>query len=226
MSQNKKLKYICIETSMRHGFVSICENDSVKDYSSWVEDKHSNKITDSLSMISDFVKKDECQFIALDLGPGRFTGVRIGVSFAKVLAYHIKKPIFPCSSLRLLVEPYLNQKEAVLSIIQAYGNQFYVGGYKKQNDNVQCIIPPQSIFLDELEKKIQQPFICIGDVYQKNEDISSSHLKQFLNVVPFQPINKDGFCSTVLSEWDSSQCQNWEEVEPTYLRTPGVVQNK
>lgn len=95
--------------------------------------------------------------IAFGAGPGSFTGVRIASSVAQGLAKGLNKPVVPVSSLQALAQGILRKqnKEGVLSVIDARMNEVYWGFYKKdetglmQLQNEECLSPYKEIFDDK-----------------------------------------------------------------------------
>ena len=67
-------------------------------------------------------------------GPGSFTGVRIGVTIAKVFAYILKKDIICLSSLK--IRALSSNHNNCLSIINANRNNYYIGLYDQENNEI------------------------------------------------------------------------------------------
>ncbi|MGC4046488.1 MAG: tRNA (adenosine(37)-N6)-threonylcarbamoyltransferase complex dimerization subunit type 1 TsaB [Armatimonas sp.] len=73
---------------------------------------HQRKLTERIPGIVDFVVKDagtslsEIEGFAVGMGPGSFTGVRVGVTMAKTWAEVLQKPFSGVSSLEVLAESY------------------------------------------------------------------------------------------------------------------------
>ena len=57
--------------------------------------------------------------VAVDIGPGLFTGLRVGVATAKALAAALDIPIVGCSSLELLAYPHRRQDRLVAAVVDA-----------------------------------------------------------------------------------------------------------
>ena len=64
---------------------------------------------------------DELGCIAVDIGPGMFTGMRVGISAAKAMAQALRIPMIGISSLDLLAFPCRHTDRVVVPVIDARG---------------------------------------------------------------------------------------------------------
>lgn len=99
--------------------------------------------------------------ICVDIGPGSFTGVRIGVSAANAMAEALKKPVYPVSALAALRHRAKNEKGRVLCMIDAKNGNGYAASY----ENGECILPPCACVQNEIIEKWKDKgdFILVGD---------------------------------------------------------------
>lgn len=108
-----------------------------------------------LPMIERIIAKNQLQIDNIDAiyvinGPGSFTGVRVGVTTAKVMAWGLKKRIIPISELALLATTMTNKKY-IVPYIDARRNAVYAGIYDK---NLNSVMADAYISIDDLMKKI------------------------------------------------------------------------
>lgn len=102
-------------------------------------------------------------------GPGSFTGIRVGVTIAKTLAWSLKKKIYPISELQLLASG--SNKRYTVSMIDARRGYVYAGMYNK---NLKCIIKDQYIKLEDLKEILKKEY-DLKDIefvsYNKLDDV-------------------------------------------------------
>ena len=162
-------------------------------------------------------------FLALGVGPGRFTGVRVGVSFAKTLSYILHTPIYPVSSLKILAESQVEQEKPILVLVNAFKNSLYMALYQKKESKLAELIPPSVVLPQDLSKKVQPECVCVGDGYAAYEAAWPLDFKKKIQVKENIFPEVKYFPSLLQREFDSSQLIQWEELKPVYLRSPVQV---
>lgn len=75
---------------------------------------------------------------AVDIGPGSFTGIRIGVCVVNALAFAGQKRVIAVDSLRVLAEPHWEKSAKVCALIDAGHEASYAALY----ENGVCVMPP------------------------------------------------------------------------------------
>ena len=104
--------------------------------------------------------------IAVAAGPGSFTGLRIGVSTAKGLAWTGDKPCAPCSTLESMAWQLAHMDGIIIAAMDARRNQVYNAVFRARNGRLERLSPDRAISLAELEeeiKKLEEVKILVGD---------------------------------------------------------------
>lgn len=172
------------------------------------------EIIDYLLKISKLTR-DNIDKIAVSIGPGSFTGIRIGVALAKGLALALRKPIVGINELDILANSYSGDKK-VVSIIDARKERVFCGIYEKKQDN---FIISGSYKAEELIKILQEldkeeSFIFLGDGAFIYKELIKQELKEralFLN----NSLNIQR--ASILAELSIGREDNIYTLEPYYI---------
>ncbi|MCM8762817.1 MAG: tRNA (adenosine(37)-N6)-threonylcarbamoyltransferase complex dimerization subunit type 1 TsaB [Candidatus Omnitrophica bacterium] len=112
------------------------------------------------------VSLDDIDYFACDIGPGSFTGIRIGLSAVKGLAYSFKKPVVGISSLDILAHNVDGYSEGlVIPLIDAKRGLVYSAIYKIKKDKIIKTSPYMLVSPLTLFKKVKtkQRVYFLGD---------------------------------------------------------------
>jgi len=104
-------RILCVDTSSFICSVSVFENLSlISSNSSELEKSHSKLIIQLIdqSLKDAKIKINEVDAFAVSMGPGSYTGLRIGVSTIKGLCYSLEKPLISINTLEILSKSALN----------------------------------------------------------------------------------------------------------------------
>ena len=109
---------------------------------------------------------DEIGLIAVDVGPGLFTGMRVGLAAAKALAQALRVPMIGISSLDLLAFPHRRSDRVVVPVIDARKGEVFYAMYRQVPGGLQQVVAPQVGPIDDLVADLlarSQEALCVGD---------------------------------------------------------------
>ena len=124
------------------------------------------------------LSRDDINKIVASIGPGSYTGVRIALTIAKVVALACKVPIYPVSSLRVLKD---NDKPSIC-LINARSNRSYFGVYQGNEIIINDTIKTN----DEVKEYISQhpDYSICGDArYLGYENNDTNICKQMVSLL-------------------------------------------
>lgn len=217
------MRILGIDTSTMTAGVGIIEDDRAL-----IDLKYDVKITYSevlLSTIALALKAVELEVEKLDgfaisIGPGSFTGLRIGLSTVKGLCFASGKPLAAVPSLDALAALSLFCRYPVVPLLDAKKNQVYAAIYDTSGGELKRKSEYLVVDIEELIKNISSETLFVGPgvkVYQKD-------LIRFLGErAHFAPNEQSlpsgaGVARLGLGKIISGQVEDITDVEPMYLR--------
>ena len=102
----------------------------------------------------------ELDAMAVDVGPGSFTGVRIGVTAVNAMAFACRIPVIPVDSLAILHEAS-NPGHPCCAIVNAQNGNAYATVYDAEGTE---LMPASAVTLEELKARLPDGCMFTGDV--------------------------------------------------------------
>lgn len=141
--------------------------------------------------------------ISTNIGPGSFTGIRVGLSLARTLAYALPRPIVTLDRLSLLAVRRAKMNETVFVALKAVQNFYYCAGFERDTHGLKIILPHQSLREDELKEQSRKFHLTLVEGQESNftfEVEAQEHLR-WLAEGP-----------------DARSFSSWRQVKPLYIR--------
>jgi tRNA threonylcarbamoyladenosine biosynthesis protein TsaB len=161
---NLPSKVLAIDTATKYIYLSLILDGKVID--SVYQEGSSNHSVTIMPLIEEILIKNELvlkdiQGIMVGIGPGSYTGVRIGVAIAKMIGYLNEILIYSFSSLALLATA--SDAENIVAIIDARRGNAFLAQYE-QNSGVLKIKKNDILMnLDQFRIETKQPCIEISE---------------------------------------------------------------
>ena len=125
------------------------------------------------------VEKSELEGIAVSIGPGSFTGLRIGLASAKMMAYALHIPLIAVPTLEALAHHYICEGVRLVPMMDAQKGNVYAQEFVWRMDGdalkLQEIRPLAILPLMEVIaglENAEQPVILLGDAMQKKTTLA------------------------------------------------------
>lgn len=174
------------------------------------------------------VDLDEISVVAVDIGPGLFTGLRVGIATAKAMAQALRVPMIGISSLDLLAWPVRYTDREIVAVIDARRSEVFHARYRSTPGGVQRIAGPVVSKPDELRADLQasdHDFLLVGDGALRYADrwddmVRVEVAEQFLAHPNASSLVQLAHARAIREEF----VQPWE-LEPLYMRAPDAEIN-
>lgn len=163
------MKILAFESSAKAAGVALCEDDFLI-----AQSYQNNGLTHSttlLPMAEDLLRNcgmtlGEVDCLAVSAGPGSFTGLRIGISTVKGLAWGADKPCAGVSTLEAMAWNLAHLDGVICCAMDARRHQVYNALFRAREGTLERLTPDRAISLEELaeeRKSFDEPQIVVGD---------------------------------------------------------------
>ncbi len=221
------MKILAFDTSAKTASVAVCDGGNILGVSNI-----DNGLTQSelvLPMAEALLSQLKMSFTDVELyavtvGPGSFTGVRIGVSTVKGLAFGRDIPCAPVSTLEALAENAAGLAGLIVPCMDARRGQFYTATFAATAEGISRMTPDRAISAEELAEELRS---YEGDIYITGDGYDVAHklltsLGVKLAVTPYLLRSQNAVSIARVAERMHAQGLSVSERElaPTYLRLP------
>lgn len=159
--------------------IGLLSNDKLVDY---IEFTNDNKLSEKLlPAIKEMLDKNKYRVndlnrIYISVGPGSFTGIRIGVTVAKVIAWSLNIDIIPISSLEVMAS-YDTDRKYICSFMDARRGFVFAGIY---DNELNTYIEDKYVLFDNLLEEMKD--IKDDTLFVSNDDNYISCVEPKINV--------------------------------------------
>lgn len=197
-----------VDTALSYIRIALFKDDILLDFINEKCDKNMSSLFDV--KVRDLFSRNNLSLNSVDkiytvIGPGSFTGIRVGMTFSKVLAFSLNKKVTPISELQVLASSK-GFSGTLASLIDARRGYVYAGCY---DSNLNNVIPDKYILLDE--------FLC-----NINNNVS------YISYDSFEHISTDvpdiDFEKIILKNKDKEQVDH-HVLTPNYLKLTEAEEN-
>ena len=222
------MKILHIETSSKNCSVAISDGEELLCVCEEVSENY--KQSESLHTFVEWalegaeITLQDLDAVSLGMGPGSYTGLRIGASSAKGFCYGLKIPLIAVNSMETMVEPFLDQNfDYIIPLLDARRMEVYTavfdGSSGKMLTETEAKILDETSFQEFKDKKV----IFVGDGASKAKEIFQ---------LPEAEFNADVYPSAkylirkAVGKFNNKEFENVAYFEPFYLKEFQGVKKK
>lgn len=219
------MKILALETSGNNCSVAILDEEKViTDFNLNTGTTHSQNLVPMLEQIQKFsnIGLNEIDAIACSIGPGSFTGLRIGIATVKGIALSLNKPVIAVPTLTGLAYNVPTFDGLICSILDAKNDNVYAAVFenKEETKMISPYITETIHDLIEYLNKQNQKIIFVGDGAVAYKDIILENLKEQATFMPYH-LNMQlasSIAKAAIDKAKNNEYETFDTLTPLYLK--------
>ncbi|MGJ5713367.1 tRNA (adenosine(37)-N6)-threonylcarbamoyltransferase complex dimerization subunit type 1 TsaB [Staphylococcus auricularis] len=188
------MNYLLIDTSNQPLSVAVMTDNTVlAEHHTNIKKNHSVQLMPAIAQVieTSTIEKADIDDIVVAKGPGSYTGLRIGVTVAKTLAYALNTKLYGVSSLKALAATVENENRLLVPVFDARREAVYTGVYQYQDGKLVTVMPDQYMPIEALLNALhdmQQPYVFVGyEVEKLSAQLDAEMIEQLPHASAMQP---------------------------------------
>lgn len=225
---------LSLDTTSRFTSVAIAKGEEILfEYNFTSHNRLSVSLIPSIEFLlkeADLVLKDIDVF-GIAIGPGLFTGIRVGLSALKGLLFLCDKPVVPVDVLQALAYKYINMSEdtLIIPLIDAKRDEVYLAGYEISRDTLKEVISPCLVHISELGGKLsgfyRDGLYFTGTGAEAHKNLIAANFNRG-SILARSSFLAPEICKMAYHEYLSGNViTDLQRLIPFYIRKPDAEQN-
>jgi len=215
---------LAIDTSTKFASIALFDGEKILAEESWLSrESHTLQLMPKFvsMMETQGLKPSDLKVVSVALGPGSFTGLRIGMAVAKGLAFSLKIDLVGVPTLDFLAYPFFYQPLPVWSVLEAGRGRIYTAGYKKVGKKWKRLTEYMALAWEDLPSKVVDgKAIFCGEIDQYGREfIKKAFGGKAIVADPAFSLRRAGFLAQMAYKlWLSSHRDDPATLSPIYLK--------
>ena len=215
------MKVLGIDTSTKNLSVAIVEDSkTLAEFKGRERLRHSQDLIPTIEALlkSEKLKLNELDGFAISIGPGSFTGLRIGVATLKGLNLVTGKPITAVPTLDTIANNISESSQDICVIVDAKKNNVYSCVYYRKNGKIERKSGYLLVTVQELLEKLKAAVIFVGDgiALYKDAILEKINSAQFAKEETWFP--KAGIVAALgMEKLEKNEIEDADSLVPMYL---------
>jgi len=219
------MKILALDTATQSCSVAIVDDRSLlaelTRANSKTHSRHLLNLINTICRIAN-LKAEDLDGFAVTIGPGSFTGLRIGISTIKGLAFSLGKPVVGVSSLEALAWQCAQSAYLICPLLDARKKEVYACRYRFKHNELKKAGTEKVASPAEAVRGIQEPSIFLGNAAQLYREDISAELGELAHFAAWgqHAIRASSIAWLSMTRFYRQQTDDVAMLIPQYIRKP------
>jgi tRNA threonylcarbamoyl adenosine modification protein YeaZ len=166
------MRILGIDTTTKFLSLGLYDDKRVYEYNMDLGKRHSTLLIPTIKRILLALgwSMEKIDYFACGLGPGSFTGIRVGLSTIKGISWSLHKPVVGIPTLDILASKVKRDDALIVPVIDAKRGLVYCSIYKRKKGALKRIAPYMLLSQEKLFHKIKRGSVILGDALDLYKD--------------------------------------------------------
>lgn len=215
---------LAIDTATRKIGIALFDGVSVLHEAVWQSPyRHTTELAPAIksSLACASCSVEDLEAIGLAIGPGSYTGLRIGAAAAKGMALALSLDLIGISTFEILTAAFTPQPDLQLAVVLEAGrSRFSVGWYQAEENEWQASSPPDIYTPETLSKSIRKPTLVCGELDENLRKVLGRKHKNVIMAAPSDNLRRPALLAELAwARWQAGETDDPETLAPVYLQT-------
>ena len=222
-----------IETSVEHVGVALGDSRGIRAHSMLASDRrHAESLTPMIKFVMQQaeVSMEDLSAIAVDVGPGLFTGMRVGIAAAQSIAWSLELPMVPVCSLDAVAMNTDWSEDVVAASLDARRGEVYWALYRMRGAGAEpqrltepVVTSPEELAIHLADRA--ESVVCVGSGFQRHAAFFDQSAFANIGGPQSQFPTASSVVTLAAHRIAADATVSAREIQPLYLRAPDAEIN-
>lgn len=218
---------LAIDTSTASVGLALFDGSQVLGEMNWIaKNHHTVEVAPAIQYLMGKcgLSFNDLKAVAVALGPGSFTSLRIGLALAKGLSLSVHVPVIGIPTLDFLAYAQPARNIPMLAILQAGRSRFAVGKYKFKTGNWLRDGESSIQTIEELSASIEEPTYICGELSAEDRQVLNRKRRNVVLSLPVHSLRRASYLAAMA--WKRVKSHDFQEnssLAPIYLHIANQI---
>jgi len=218
---------LAIDASTRNTGIAVYDGAQVRYECAWHSEQfHSVELAPAiqLGLRRAGLTAKHLKVLAIAIGPGSYTGLRIGLALAKGMAFARNLAMVAVPTLDVLAHGQPMQELPMAAVLQAGRARLGVGWYHTKEGVWHASAPPELMTAAQLADRIQRPTYICGELSEADRSVLGRKYKNAILASPAWCLRRPAILAELgWARWQAGELADPAGLSPQYLQASDAV---